>query len=158
MAKFRPGIKKFVFKRILQYWTNMVRNYDESVRNESFFDPVDTAIEREKGIGLIKAAYSPTEIKILLGAGGFAEDDNLSEFFGKIWNVKKAREKCRVVLEAAKEYILANVSRSRKEDDVEKRFLELKRVLGLSDLEYEVKLVLEVSPEFVSISCCLYQA
>ena len=141
MAKFRPGTKKFVFKRILHYWGNMVRNYDESVQNESFFDPVDTAIEREKGIGLIKAAYSPTEIKILLGAGGFAKDENLGEFFRKIWNVKKAREKCRVVLEAAREYILANVSRSRKEDDVEKRFLELKRVLGLSDLEYEVLLL-----------------
>lgn len=147
MAKFRQMPQKFIFERMFHYWGNMVRNYGEKVCINSFFGIVCDSIERDKGIGLIKTAFSQKELAVMLGSGGFADDDCLCEFFEKIWNTEKAREKCRVVLEAAEEYIFAIRGSSRKEEGVQKRFLELKRVLDLSDIEYDVLLLAYICKE-----------
>ena len=67
-------------------------------------------------------------------------EDPLNNLFQSLWNQDKRREKCRVILQSIKDYMIDDAPKT-KDEAVEKRFMELKRVLKLSDLEFDVLMV-----------------
>ena len=69
--------------------------------------------------------------------------DSLDGVFAALWNNEKAREKCRIVLDSIVDYMRADNGKV-KDETIEKRFLELKRVLKLDNLEYDVMMVMYV--------------
>ena len=69
--------------------------------------------------------------------------DSLDSVFAALWNNEKAREKCRIVLDSIVDYMRADNGKV-KDETIEKRFLELKRVLKLDNLEYDVMMVMYV--------------
>ena len=63
--------------------------------------------------------------------------DSLDDVFCALWNNEGSRDKCRAVLDAAREYMEADCA-DKREDILARRFAELKRVLKLGDLEAEI--------------------
>ena len=65
MAKFKQVPQTFLFRKLLKYWGNMVKNYSEDCRDDDFFDVVRNCFDHDKAVELIEAAFSPTEITVM---------------------------------------------------------------------------------------------
>lgn len=125
----------------------MVANYREEVRDDDFFDVVRNCFDHDKAVELIEAAYTEDEIEQMKSSrsrrGRLDLSDSLDSVFAALWNNEKAREKCRIVLDSIVDYMRADSGKV-KDETIEKRFLELKRVLKLDNLEYDVMMVMYV--------------
>ena len=147
MGKFKQVPQKFLFRKLVKFFGNMVNNYYDDVRDDDFFDIVRDCFSHNKAVELIKAAYTKEELDKLLKIQPVHDrldfDDSLSHIFMCLWNNEKTREKCRIVLGSIVEYMTLSTSKG-KEEELEKRFGELKRILKLSDLEYDVVMVMYV--------------
>lgn len=144
MAKFKPVEQTFLLKKTIGFWSNMVKNFRSHVQDDDFFDLVRNGFDHDKAVELIEAAYSEGELKEMSDRRARRQrldlSDSLDEVFQSIWNNEPARDKCRVVLQAIGKYILEEHA-SEKSETLEKRFLEIRRVFKLSDLEYDVLLL-----------------
>ena len=144
MAKFKQVPQTFLYRKLLEYWGNMVQNYRSDCQDDDFFDIIRNCFDHDKAVELIEAAYSPKELEEMrhakLRSCRLDLTDSLDDVFQALWNHERLRDKCRIVLDAIREYMLAECERG-GEDAIEKRFKELKRVLKLSDLEAEVLMV-----------------
>ena len=144
MAKFKQVSQAYLFKKLMGFFGNMVKNYRNEIQDDDFFDILRKAMDHEKAIELITTAYSEEELHemkdIHFRHQRLDLEDPLNNVFHCLWNYEKGRDKCRVVLQAVKEYMLADCAKT-KEETLEKRFLELKRVFKLSDLEFDVLMV-----------------
>ena len=144
MAKFKQVQQTYLFNKLMGFWGNMVKNYRNDVQDDSFFDILRNCFDHDKAVELIEAAYTPEEIKAM-GENRSRRcrldlDDSLDNLFQCLWNNEKGREKCRVVLQSIKDYMVADNPKA-KDETMERRFKELKRVLKLSDLEFDVLMV-----------------
>jgi len=141
MAKFKQIPQSFLYRRLLKYFGNMVRNYDEACRDDDFFAVVRNCLDHDRGVELVEAAYPPAELDEMAKARSRAcrldLSDPLDDVFCALWNNEGSRGKCRAVLEAALEYMEADCE-DRGEDVVGRRFAELARALKLGDLEAEL--------------------
>ena len=141
MARFKQVPQNFMFRKLLGFWGNMVRNYSGDCRDDDFFDVVRNCFDHERAVELIELAYTPAELKEMQNSRlrncRLDLSDSLDDVFAAIWNHEGSREKCRAVLDAICEYMLVD-SKERGEDAVERRFADLKRVLKLNDLESEI--------------------
>ena len=141
MAKFKQVPQTFLFRALLKYWGNMVKNYNDDCRDDDFFDVARNCFDHDKAIELIEAAYSPKELDEMAHARSrccrLDLSDTLDDVFCALWNTEASRDKCRAVLDAMREYLEADCA-SKSEDIVEARFTELSRVLKLSELESEI--------------------
>ncbi len=141
MARFKQIPQNFLFRKLLKYWGNMVRNYRDDCRDDDFFDILRNCFDHDKAVELVEAAYTADEIKMMENSKSRCSrldlSDPLDDVFNALWNNDGLRGKCRKVLEATREYMLAD-ARERGTDIVEKRFADLKRVLKLDDLEAEI--------------------
>ncbi len=144
MAKFKNVPQSFLFTKLMGFWGNMVKNYKHDVQDDDFFNVVRHNFDHDEAVELIETAYSPEEIKAMGECRSRRSrldlDDSLSDVFTALWNNEKSREKCRVVLQSVRDYIVDGIPRV-KDEPLERRFAELKRVLKLSDLEYDILLV-----------------
>lgn len=125
----------------------MVANYRDEVRDDDFFDVVRNCFDHDKAVELIEAAYTEDEIEQMKSSrsrrGRLDLSDFLDSVFAALWNNEKVREKCRIVLNSIVDYMRADSGKV-KDETIEKRFLELKRVLKLDNLEYDVMMVMYV--------------
>ena len=141
MAKFKQIPQNFLFHKLLHYWGNMVENFTDDCRDDDFFDVVRNCFDHDKAVELIEAAFSPAEITVMSRSKSRCNrldlSDPLDDVFNALWNHEGSRDKCRAVLDAIREYMLAD-SNERGPDVVEKRFADLKRVLKLDELESEI--------------------
>ena len=141
MAGFKQIPQNFLFHKLLKYWGNMVRNYRDDCRDDDFFDVVRNCFDHDRAVELIEAAFSPAEITVMSQSKSRSNrldlSDPLDDVFNALWNHEGSRDKCRAVLDAIREYLLADSS-ERGPDVVEKRFADLKRVLKLDDLESDI--------------------
>ena len=141
MAKFKNVPQVFLFRKLLKYWGNMVKNYDEDCRDDDFFDIVRNCFDHGKAVELIETAYSKYELGKMEHAASRScrvdLTDGLDDVFNALWNNRYKRNKCRAVLDAIREYMEAD-SDDGKDDVVAHRFAELKRILKLSDIETEI--------------------
>ena len=144
MAKFKQVPQTFLYRKLLEFWGNMVRNYRDDCQDDDFFDIIRNCFDHDKAVELIEAAYTPKELDEMqhakLRSSRLDLTDSLDDVFQALWNHERLRDKCRIVLDAIREYMVAECEKDR-EDAVEKRFRELRRVLKLSDLEAEVLMV-----------------
>ena len=144
MAKFKQVPQTFLYRKLLEYWGNMVQNYRSDCQDDDFFDIIRNCFDHDKAVELIEAAYSPKELEEMrhakLRSCRLDLTDSLDDVFQALWNHERLRDKCRIVLDAIRECMLAECEKV-GEDAIEKRFKELKRVLKLSDLEAEVLMV-----------------
>ena len=141
MARFKQVPQNFLFRKLLYFWGNMVRNYSDDCRDDDFFDVVRNCFDHDRAVELIELAYTPAELEKMQKARSRNNRlellDPLDCVFSALWNHEGSREKCRAVLDAIREYMLAD-SKERGEDTVERRFAYLKRLLKLNDLESEI--------------------
>lgn len=141
MARYKHIEQTFMFRRLLEFWGNMVENCDDDCRDHDFFEVADRCFDKGKSIDLIKTAYTREELdSISNGVGSRREldfDDGLGDVFYVLWNSEGSRRKCRVVLDTMRKYVMSDISRKTNEA-VERRFAELKRSLKLSDLEADI--------------------
>ena len=141
MAKFKQVKQNYLFRRLLKYWGNMVKNYDQDCRDNDFFDVVRNCFDHDRAVELIEAAYTPVELEEMRHAKSRAArldlEDTLDDVFFALWNNEDSRNKCRAVLDAAREYMESDGAES-GEDIVARRFAELVRVLKLDELEADI--------------------
>ena len=72
MARFKPVPKNFLFRKLLNFWGNMVKNYCYDCRDDDFFDVVRNCFDHDRAVELIELAYTP-EWLLLLPADGCAD-------------------------------------------------------------------------------------
>ena len=141
MAKFKNVPQLYLFHKLLEFWGNMVKNYDDDCRDNDFFDVARNCFDHDKAVELIEAAYSGYELEKMKHAASRNRrvdlSDGLDDVFNALWNNERSRDKCRAVLDAMREYMEVD-SDGEREDVVAHRFAELKRILKLSDLEAEI--------------------
>ena len=141
MAKFKNIPQTFLYGKLLEFWGNMVHNYREDCLDDDFFDIVHNCFDHDRAVDLIETAYSKQEIEEMSKARARSMrldlTDPLEEVFQSIWNHEEARDKCRIVLDAIREFLVADNGETRN-DIVKTRFEELTRVLKLSELETEI--------------------
>ena len=140
MARFTHVPQNFLFRQLLEYWGNMVRNYGENCRDDDFFAVANINFDHDRGVELIQVAYTANELEEMKNEKArYARldfSDTLDDVLQVLWNHEDSRDKCREVLEAMREYMLADTWKGT--DVMENRFAELKRVLKLDDLEAEI--------------------
>ena len=140
MARFTQVPQNFLFRKLLEYWGNMVRNYGENCRDDDFFAVANINFDHDRGVELIQVAYTANELEEMKNEKArYARldfSDTLDDVLQVLWNHEDSRDKCREVLEAMREYMLADTWKG--PDVMENRFAELKRVLKLDDLEAEI--------------------
>lgn len=141
MAKFKQVPQSFLLTKLLTFWGNMVQNYRSNVTDNDFFDIIRNCFDHDKAVELIEAAFTPKEIDEMQKSSSRRSrldlSDSLDDIFQCIWNNERAREKCRVVLESIKDYMLEDNPPDGVES-LEKRFKDIKRLMKLSDLESEI--------------------
>ena len=141
MAKFKQVPQSFMFRKLVKYCRNMVKNFDSDCRDNDFFDVVRNCFDHDKAVELIEAAYSPKELEEMSKAKSRScrldLSDPLDDVFCALWNTPGSRGKCRAVLEAVFESMESDCSDGSR-DMIARRFAELKRVLKLNDLEMEI--------------------
>ena len=141
MAKFKQILQTFLYKKLLKYWGNMVENFTDDCRDDDFFDVVRNCFDHDKAVELIEAAYTPAELEVMRHAKfrncRLDLSDPLDDVFCALWNNEGSRDRCKAVLAAACAYMEADC-KGKGSDIVASRFAELRRVLKLSDLEYEI--------------------
>lgn len=113
-------------------------------QDDGFFEIIRNCFDHDKAVEIIEAAYTSRELEEMrhskLRASRLDLTDSLDGVFQVLWNHKRTRGKCRIVLDSIHEYMVADCEKGGA-DSVEKRFNELKRVLNLTELEAEIMLV-----------------
>jgi transitional endoplasmic reticulum ATPase len=144
MAKFKQVPQAYLFNKLMGFWGDVVKNYRGDVHDDDFFDIIRNCFDHDKAVELIEAAYTREELKTMSENRSRRNrldlDDSLDDLFQCLWNHEKGREKCRVILQSIKDYLVADNPKT-KDETMEKRFMELKRVLKLSDLEFDVLMI-----------------
>ena len=142
MAKFKQVPQTFLFRKLMGFWINLVKNYRDEVRDDDFFAIIRNSFDHDRAVELIEAAFSPKEIeemqKVRNRRSRLDLDDSLDCMFQIIWNNERMRAKFKVVLENIHDYIIADIPPSGKSEPLETRFNEVKRLMRLSDLEREI--------------------
>ena len=144
MAKFKQVQQSYLFGKLMGFWGNMVKNYSGDVQDDDFFAVLRNSFEHDKAVELIEAAYTSEEIREMSESRSRRNrldlSDSIDDLFRCLWNLEKGREKCRAVLQAVRDCMVADTPVV-KDEMLERRFMELKRVLKLSDLEFDVLMV-----------------
>ncbi len=150
MARFQRVTETFLFRKLLEFWGNVVRNYDGDCQNNGFFFVVVNRFDSEKATELLLDAYTSKELETMrndqLLSGKFESCGVPKGFFKAAWNSESGRDRCRIVLGAIVGYLCAECG-VRQDDALERKFGELKRVFKLSDLEAEIALLTYVYSE-----------
>ena len=146
MAKFKQVPQSFMFRKLVKYCRNMVKNFDSDCRDNDFFDVVRNCFDHDKAVELIEAAYTPAELEEMRHAKSrvcrLDLSDSLDDVLCALWNNEGSRDKCRAVLDAAREYMEADCE-DRGEDVVGRRFAELAPVADLRELGREMEASLD---------------
>lgn len=141
MAKFKRVQQTFLFSKSLGYWENVLHNYDGECQEGDFFGTVLASFDRRMAVTLLLDAFAEDELMRMGAAqvegGRLGLCAPLNDIFWLAWNSELGRERSRIVLDSICSYQEA-LCRTQSVDEFERRFLDLKRVLRLSDLESEI--------------------
>ena len=141
MAKFKKVPQVFLFRKLIEYWRNTVRNFDDECWDTGFFNVVQNCFDHDKAVELIELAYTPDELEEMRNVKTRRWRLNLGDFLGEVffvlWNFARLRRKCRIVLDSICDYMLKE-NKERGKDFLEKRIEELSKALKLSALETEI--------------------
>ena len=142
MAKFKTVPQSYLLRKLLGFWSNMVKNYRGLVRDNDFFDILENGLEHDKAVELIQAAYPKDVLDAYCSRGRSHRerldlDDSIHCMFQALWNTDGARDVCREVLKTAAEYILEGEGNG-EDEPIARRFRTLKSALKLTDVEADI--------------------
>ena len=163
MARYKNIRRTVSVRRAVKYWWNVVKNYDERIYDQDFFDIVAYNLKREEVAAIIDGNFSDKELRPLKEA---KEDklelnrDCAGFMLKRIWNEKPLRKGCRAVLKILRDRILRKLVPGEEDARFERRFYELCRFLGLDRVESDLFMLMYVRsatvfddfPEDVEIS------
>ncbi|MBO7654740.1 MAG: AAA family ATPase, partial [Kiritimatiellae bacterium] len=142
MSTFKQIPQTFLLRKTLQFWGNLVRNFDENCRDDDFFDIVGNCFDHDRAVELIQTAYSSEELKEMKGGRTRARrldlTDSLPDIFQILWNNKPSRNKCRTVLAAIQNLILMEEEEENGKDPLNERFETICHALRLNELESDI--------------------
>ncbi len=142
MAKFTDNQETFTFHKDLEYWRNLVANYNYDCSDKDFFNLAAFNFDHGCAIELINAAYTMAELKEMENAKARSRrldlTDELADILTVLWNYgERSRRKCREVVFAMIDYMQADCPRP-ENDTIATRFNSLIRSLKLDELESEI--------------------
>ena len=147
MARYKNIKRTASIRHAIKFWWNIVKNYDEYVYDQDFFDIVTYNLKRDEVAAIIRGNFSEKELKPLVEAKEEQlelDRDNTGFMLKRIWNDKPLRKGCRAVLKIMRDRILRKLVPG--EDDVrfERRFIDLCKFLGLDKVESDLFMLLYV--------------
>ena len=141
----------YMNRKICEFWRNMVKNFDEPVRDSDFFAPIANALPHEKVVSLVLSAFEDEELE---EAASTRErrmrldlNDSADDILNSLWNHGKFLRKTRLVADSIADIFMRGCDDDGEADPVEQRILELQRVLKLTDLEREIMLFAYIKRE-----------
>ena len=142
MAKFTDNQETYTFHKGLEYWRNLVANYNGDCANGDFFNFAAFNFDHGSAVELVNAAYTMAELEAMENAKArymrLDLSDNLSEILMALWsNGERSRRKCKEVIFAMIDYMQADCPKP-ENDAMAARFDCLKHTLKLNDLEAEI--------------------
>ena len=147
MARYKNVRRTASDRRAVRYWWNVVKNFDERVYDQDFFDIVAYNLKRDEVAAIIGGNFSDKDLKPLKEA---KEDkleldrDSAGFMLKRIWNEKPLRKGCRAVLKIMRDRILRKLVPSEEDARFERRFAELCRFLGLDRVEADLFMLMYV--------------
>ncbi len=147
MARYKNIKRTASIRHAIKFWWNIVKNYDEYVYDQDFFDIVAYNLKRDEVAAIIRGNFSDKELKPLVEAKEEQlelDRDNTGFMLKRIWNDKPLRKGCRAVLKIMRDRILRKLVPG--DDDVrfERRFADLCKFLGLDKVESELFMLMYV--------------
>jgi len=144
MARYKNITRTATIRYAVKFWWNVVKNYDNRVYDQDFFDVIAYNLRRDEVAAIIKGNFLEKELRPLQDAKEETLElnrDNVGFMLKRIWNEKPLRKGCRHVLKIMRDRILRKLVSG--EDDVrfERRFAELCAFLGLDDVERDILLM-----------------
>lgn len=150
MARFKHVPDTFLYRKMCGYWKNMIRNFNGECTDDDFFAVVRNGFDHDKAVELIRAAYTADEMNELenarLRCNRIDLSDPLTDVFTKLWNQARARNKCKIILDAICEYMELAWGNGAG-DPFKGRVESLRKALKLSDLETDILLVAYIRNE-----------
>ena len=58
MARFKQVPQHYLLGKLMEYWRNMVRNYNGDVRDSDFFEIIGNRCPHERALKLIKGVWT----------------------------------------------------------------------------------------------------
>ena len=150
MARFKQMPQKYLMQKLFFFWGNMVRNYQEDVIDDDFFDVVRNGYDHDRAVELIESSFTDKELDEMKKARSrncrLDFSDSLDDIFKAIWNNAHHRERCRNILELI-EIRMRQGSYPDRKESIEKRFEAVQRLLKLTDLELDILILAYVKSE-----------
>lgn len=147
MARYKNITRTATIRYALKFWWNVVRNYDEEVYDQDFFDIVAYNLKRDEVAAIIGGNFSEKELKPLKEAKSdkLELDRDCTGFMLKrIWNEKPLRKGCRAVLKIMRNRILRKLVAGEEDDRFERRFRKLCKFMGLDAVESDLLMLMYV--------------
>ena len=147
MARYKNIKRTASIRHAIKFWWNIVKNYDEYVYDQDFFDIVAYNLKRDEVAAIIRGNFSDKELKPLVDAKEEQlelDRDNTGFMLKRIWNDKPLRKGCRVVLKIMRDRILRKLVPSDDDVSFERRFADLCKFLGLDKVESDLFMLLYV--------------
>ena len=145
MTQFKKVSQKFLVKKALVAFRNMVRNYDASVTNEEYFSIVDAITDHPTGLMLVEDICDSKDLEAMKHVrsrtGRLDLSKPLRDIFRVLWNNASTRVKSMAILMAICDKAIRDIGRIERNDIAHKRFAAVRRAFGLSSLESEIMVV-----------------
>lgn len=147
MARYKNIKRTASVRYAVKFWWNVVKNYDEPVYDQDFFDIIACNLRRGEAAAIIGGNFSDKELKPLVEAKDERlelDRDSAGFMLKRIWNEKPLRKKCRTVLRIMRDRILRKFVPGEEDERFERRFAELCRFLGLDKTESDLFMLMYV--------------
>ncbi|MBR2839168.1 MAG: AAA family ATPase [Kiritimatiellae bacterium] len=147
MARYKNIRRTASVRQAVRFWWNVVKNYDEYVYDQDFFDIVAYNLKRDEVAAIIGGNFSGKELQPLKDAKENKlelDSDNVCFMLRRIWNEKTLRKGCRAVLKIMRDRILRKLVPSEEDVRFERRFAALCVFLGLDKVESDLFMLMYV--------------
>lgn len=148
MAKFKYVPQVYIFQNFIRFWGNMVKNYNNSIKDNDFFNIVRDNFAHDKAVELIKAAFKEEELKemehVWPRSNRVELTDSLDNIFQELWNNEKYRDRVKIILESIQEYLIKDSEQVNKQEQIAQRFAYLTKGLKLNEIEADITLLVYI--------------
>ena len=133
--------------RALGFFLNFIKNHNDNVHDNDTFELVSGLRPHEEWVNLIKKTFPADMVKRMMGKTEYRDrldfSDDPKEIFRVIWNHVYARDRLRTMLsDVVNEELQKKPIEQHANEGFAKKAFELQSVLGLSDREIDILLIL----------------
>ena len=97
MARYKNIKRTASVRHAVKFWWNIVKNYDERVYDQDFFDLIAYNLKRDEVAAIIRGNFSQKELKPLVDAKEESLElnrDNIGFMLKRIWKEKPLGSRC----------------------------------------------------------------